>query len=137
MTAIEAMACGTPTVITTEGGLWDMVSWGTDALYANPLDVEAFGHAIATVLLYPRIATQLAHHGSQRARASFTWNGIAQRIVNLPQLLAVNKDREAREDPPDGRSGTGGEGDAGARDREPAGRPAGGNGVRWVSAASS
>jgi mannosylfructose-phosphate synthase len=89
MTAVEAMACGTPAIITTEGGLFEMVAWGVEALYANPLDVEAFGHAIATVLLYPRIAAQLARFGSQRARSSFTWNGIAQRLVNLPQLAAM------------------------------------------------
>ena len=86
MTAVEAMACGTPTVITTEGGLWEMVNWGTEALYANPLDPDAFGHALTTVLLYPRIADQLARMGSQRARSSFTWNGIAQQLVNTPRL---------------------------------------------------
>lgn len=87
MTAVEAMACGTPTVITTEGGLWEMVAWGLEALYANPLDPEAFGQAIATVLLYPRVASQLARFGSHRARSSFTWNGIAQQLVNVPNLV--------------------------------------------------
>jgi mannosylfructose-phosphate synthase len=91
MTAVEAMACGTPTIVTTEGGLWEMVTWGLEALYANPLDCEAFGHALATVLLYPRVADQLARHGSHRARSSFTWNGIAQRLVGL-QLLAEHPD---------------------------------------------
>jgi len=86
MTAVEAMACGTPTVITTEGGLWEMVAWGMEALYANPLDPEAFGHAIATVLLYPRVAGQLARFGSHRARSSFTWNGIAQQLVNVQHV---------------------------------------------------
>lgn len=87
MTAVEAMACGTPAVVTTEGGLWEMVAWGLEALYANPLDVEAYGHALTTVLLYPRVAAQLARFGSNRARATFTWNGIAQQLVSLPQLL--------------------------------------------------
>lgn len=86
MTAVEAMACGTPTVITTEGGLWEMVTWGLEALYANPLDAEAFGHALSTALLYPRVAAQLARFGSHRARSSFTWNGIAQQLVNVPHM---------------------------------------------------
>ncbi len=48
MTAIEAMACGTPTIITTEGGLWEDILWGVEALYADPRDVYEFGHAIRT-----------------------------------------------------------------------------------------
>lgn len=81
MTAVEAMACGTPTVVTTEGGLWEQVTWGTEALYANPFDPEAFGHALACVLQYPRISDQLAKHGSQKTRARFTWTGIAQQLL--------------------------------------------------------
>lgn len=83
MTAIEAMACGTPTVITTEGGLWQQVSWGLEALYANPFDPEEFGHAISLVLRYPRVADQLAKYGSQKARANFTWMGIAQQVLRI------------------------------------------------------
>ena len=60
MTAVEAMACGTPAVVTTEGGLWEQVTWGLEAVYANPFDPQAFGHALAQVLMYPRITGQLA-----------------------------------------------------------------------------
>lgn len=85
MTAVEAMACGTPAVVTTEGGLWEQVTWGLEALYANPFDPEAFGHALCTVLRYPRIAAQLARYGSHKARASFTWMGIAQQVLGILQ----------------------------------------------------
>ena len=50
MTAIEAMACGVPTIVTTEGGLWEQVTWGVESLYANPNDPEAFGHSISRSL---------------------------------------------------------------------------------------
>lgn len=83
MTAVEAMACGTPTVVTTEGGLWEQVTWGLEALYANPFDPEAFGHAIASALQYQEISDQLAKYGSQKARARFTWTGIAQQLLRL------------------------------------------------------
>jgi mannosylfructose-phosphate synthase len=83
MTAVEAMACGTPTVITTEGGLWEQVVWGLEALYANPFDPDAYGHAIATVLKHPQIAAQLSKFGSQKSRARFTWTGIAQQLLSL------------------------------------------------------
>ena len=83
MTAVEAMACGTPTVVTTEGGLWEQVTWGLEAIYANPFDPNAYGDAIANVLQYPRIASQLAKHGSQKARARFTWTGIAHQLLRV------------------------------------------------------
>lgn len=83
MTAVEAMACGTPTVITTEGGLWEQVVWGQDAIYANPFDPEAFGHAIATVLQYREVYDRLAKFGAQKARARFTWTGIAHQLLQL------------------------------------------------------
>lgn len=85
MTAVEAMASGTPTVITTEGGLWELVTWGLEAIYANPFDPQAFGHALCSVLQRPRVVDQLALHGSQKARARFTWTGVAQQILRHVQ----------------------------------------------------
>ncbi|QGJ71691.1 Mannosylfructose-phosphate synthase [Planctomycetales bacterium 10988] len=83
MTAVEAMACGTPTVITTEGGLWEQVVWGSDALYANPFDPEAYGHAIAAIMQHAEVTNRLSRFGSQKARMKFTWTGIAQQLLQL------------------------------------------------------
>jgi len=111
MTAIEAMACGTPTVVTTEGGLWEQITWGQEAIYANPFDPESFGHAMAAILMHPRISRQLAKFGSQKARARFTWTGVAQQVLRVLQNadttvehrapLAVGfHDQEEEEAPP-------------------------------------
>ena len=83
MTAVEAMACGTPAVVTTEGGLWEQVVWGQEAIYANPFDPEAFGHAITAVLQHREVYDRLAKFGAQKARARFTWTGIAHQLLNL------------------------------------------------------
>lgn len=103
MTAVEAMACGTPTVITTEGGLWEQVIWGVESIYANPFDPEAFGHAIADVLQYPRVAAQLAKYGSQKARERFTWTGVAQQMLRLlestGQRLRIDGGQETESGP--------------------------------------
>jgi len=91
MTAVEAMACGTPTVVTTEGGLWEHLTWGLDALYANPFDPEAFGYAICAILQHPRIVEQLARYGSHKARANFTWMGIAQQVLAVLQGFRMHR----------------------------------------------
>lgn len=93
MTAVEAMACGTPTIITTEGGLWEQVVWGLEALCANPFDPESFGHAIHFVFANPRLAVQLAKRGSEKARARFTWTGIAQQLLNSTHGLSTRGKR--------------------------------------------
>lgn len=107
MTAIEAMACGAPVVITTEGGLWREVAWGLEAIYADPCDPEAFGHALSQVLLYPRVARQLSEAGSQKAQKCFTWPNIARRLlaalygdeqratIPLPPAMAQERRRPA------------------------------------------
>lgn len=91
MTAIEAMACGTPAIVTTEGGLGEQLAWGIEALYANPFDPEAFGVGISFILQYPGVAAQLSKFGPRKARSHFTWTGIAQQL-----LIAL----ESRQDDP-------------------------------------
>ncbi len=83
MTAIEAMASGTPTVVTVHGGLYRALSFGRHALFADPFDKEDLGITMAKVFRHPRLRTRLARMGAHKARSLFTWTGIAQ------QLLAV------------------------------------------------
>ncbi len=94
MTAVEAMACGTPAVVTTEGGLWEQLTWGLEGVYANPFDPESFGHAIASVLMYPRVRDQLAKFGSQKARSYFTWTGVAQQLLRMLQSVELSTTRD-------------------------------------------
>ena len=83
MTAIEAMACGTPTVITTHGGLFRAVTFGRHALYADPFDKEDLGISIVKILKHPRLAHRLSRMGAHKARSLFTWTGIAQQLISL------------------------------------------------------
>ena len=87
MTAVEAMACGVPTVITTQGGLWEQLEFGRETIYEDPYDARAFGYAIAVVLNHSRVKDQLAKYGPRKARAHFTWVGIVERILEVAEKL--------------------------------------------------
>ncbi|MBI4624623.1 MAG: glycosyltransferase [Verrucomicrobia bacterium] len=89
MTAIEAMACGTPTVITTHGGLFRAVTFGRHALYADSFDKEDLGISVVKVLRHPRLQNRLARMGAHKARSLFTWTGIAQQLVSLIEERAT------------------------------------------------
>lgn len=81
MTAIEAMASGTPTVVTVHGGLYRALSFGRHALFADPFDKEDLGITMAKIFRHPRLRSRLSRMGAHKARSLFTWTGIAQQLV--------------------------------------------------------
>jgi mannosylfructose-phosphate synthase len=94
MTAVEAMSCGTPTVVTTNGGLHKLIDFGTQALYANPENSLEFGTMLSLPLLYPQLADELSLEGARFARRNFSWSGIAKRTLELVNYFRgrYNKD---------------------------------------------
>jgi mannosylfructose-phosphate synthase len=81
MTAVEAMACGTPTVITVHGGLHELIDFGTQALFADPAFPAEYGAILSLPMRYPRLAEELSIEGSRFARRTFGWTGIAKRTL--------------------------------------------------------
>jgi len=98
MTAIEAMASGTPTVVTVHGGLYRALSFGRHALYADPFDREDLGIMMAKPFRHTRLRERLGRMGAHKARSLFTWTGIAHQIVAVVQhRLAVSIALDDRE----------------------------------------
>lgn len=85
MTAIEAMACGTPTVVTIHGGLFRVLRFGITGLFADPLDAMDLGITMLKPLQYPRLADRLSRRGAQMVRSQFTWTGIAQQLISATE----------------------------------------------------
>jgi mannosylfructose-phosphate synthase len=113
------MACGTPSVITDQGGLYQLLTWGQETLYVDPTDPPAFGHAMATVLRYPDVARALSVAASVKMRDGFTWGGIARRLLAAMRQTSVAQLDQAVDRP------------AGAV------RDDGGRVLEWVTAGSS
>lgn len=81
MTAVEAMASGTPTVVTVHGGLYRTLSFGQHALFADPFDKEDLGTTMLKVFRHPELRRRMSRMGALKARGHFTWTGIAQQLI--------------------------------------------------------
>jgi mannosylfructose-phosphate synthase len=99
MAAIEAMACGAAIVITTESDLRELIHSGENAMCASPRDPEEFGEAIAAVLTNPRLEERLSERGVQTALKRFTWNGVAQQILNVLREIEPKANKPSARDP--------------------------------------
>ncbi len=83
MTAVEAMACGTPTVMTVHGGLHEQIEFGRHALVADPNRPEEFAAMLNMPMQYPWLRETLAVEGARFARRAFGWTGIARRTLQV------------------------------------------------------
>jgi mannosylfructose-phosphate synthase len=83
MTAIEAMASGTPAVVTVHGGLYRALTFGRHALFADPFDKEDLGITMFKVFRHPRLSKRMSRMGAHKARSLFTWSGVAQQLIAL------------------------------------------------------
>ena len=81
MTAVEAMACGTPTVVTTHGGLYRVLRFGISGLFADTFDPMDLGITILKPLRHPVLSRRLSRYGAETARSLFTWTGVAQQLI--------------------------------------------------------
>jgi len=83
MVAIESMACGTPAVVTSHGGLKDFVEAGEEALVVDPLDTESLARAILELLRDRQLHDRLSRLGYKKAHSRFTWKHIAGSMLDL------------------------------------------------------
>jgi len=78
--ALEAMACGTPVVVSAATSLTEVV--GPAGLSVQATDAEAWAESLRRLLANPAQATALSAAGRARA-AGFTWQRTATETANL------------------------------------------------------
>ncbi len=83
MVAIEAMACGTPAIVTDRGGLRDFLTDGQDALLVDPIDTKALAEAILKLLKDKPLYEEIARKGCEKAYSMFTWERIAESTLKI------------------------------------------------------
>jgi glycosyltransferase involved in cell wall biosynthesis len=77
---LEAMACGTPVVVSNAASLPEVV--GDAALKVPPDDVDALAEALAQLVLDEALRARLRAAALERA-ATFTWTRAAQQILDV------------------------------------------------------
>jgi len=83
MVAIEGMACDTPAVVTSLGGLKDFLVDGQDTLFVNPLDAQAMAQTIVKLLKDKRLQKEISDKGYEKAHSTFTWEKIAGNTLRI------------------------------------------------------
>jgi mannosylfructose-phosphate synthase len=94
MTAVEAMACGTPCVVTVHGGLEEMFDFGSQALFADPKRPRELAVMLSMPLRYPQLRERLSIVGARFARRNFGWRGIARKTLAVMAESGLRRDAE-------------------------------------------
>ena len=76
---LEAMACGTPVVMTDSGGPRDYAVDGYNALVSRPGDVKSLAENLLRVLQDGKLRERLVENGLETARR-FTWDSTAEKF---------------------------------------------------------
>lgn len=84
LTPLEAMACGTPVIVSNVSSLPEVV--GDAGLLVEPKDVEGFAVAMWRVLDNPALRQELRAKGLQRAK-NFSWEKTARETLALYHRL--------------------------------------------------
>lgn len=82
ISVVEAMACGLPVLASDNGGLPEIVTPEV-GLLLPPGDVPAWRDAIAGMSLDPQRRAALGQAGRARALDRFTWEGNAEKLLEL------------------------------------------------------
>ncbi|GAB3618062.1 glycosyltransferase family 1 protein [Okibacterium endophyticum] len=74
---LEAMACGTPVIASSVGGLIDTVVDGVTGVHVPPRDPEAVASALGSLLDDPERRRAFARAGRERMESRFSWSQVA------------------------------------------------------------
>lgn len=94
MAAIEAIACGTPTIVTAAEQRYQELNWGYDALRCDARQAASFAESLTTVLQDHTLRQRLATRGAAKVRDSYSWDQVAQqwcqRCLEQPAVTAAD-----------------------------------------------
>ena len=81
MTAIEAMACGTPVVASKFGGIKNVITDDANGLLVDVQDDEAFAGAMKRLLAKRDLAGSFGRSACETVQQGYSWEAIARRHI--------------------------------------------------------
>lgn len=81
MTALEAMACGTPVVASKFGGIRNVISSGKNGLLVDSSNPREFADAMITILKDRQLAESMGKEGYKTIQKYYSWEAIAEKHI--------------------------------------------------------
>ncbi len=79
---LEALACGTPVVATSVGGIPEIVQHGENGFVVPPNDSSALADAVAEIRDDHGLRRRMSQAAVETVRERFTWSAVARRCVD-------------------------------------------------------
>jgi len=88
ITLLEAMACGTPLVVSDIIGFRELVNGGREAVLVEPDKPEAWAKTIIELIGNPRRRAEMALAGLHKAK-EYAWPKIAEQVLNVYERVRL------------------------------------------------
>jgi len=83
LTPLEAMACGTPAVVSAVGGMKFTVADGETGFLVSPNDPAQLADRLTTLLTDPPLRARFARAARARVETQFTWSHVVRKVAAL------------------------------------------------------
>ena len=90
LTAIEAMACGTPVIATETDGLRDVIEDDRNGLLVKYNDTNSLSEKIVYLMKNEHERLRLSKNGLDKVRNVFNWDIISRDIIRVYEFILRN-----------------------------------------------